>query len=196
MAAAPDDPPPRPSSPAELFTTFTWLALQGFGGVLAITQHVLCERKRWLTRAEFVEVLAIGQVLPGPNVVNVSLIIGDRFFGWRGALAALGGMMTLPLVVVLLAAALYSHYAYLPQVAGALRGMGAVAAGMIIGTALRLVSSLRGTPLGAPAATALAVAAFVMVALLRWPLVWVLSALGVVGCTLAWWRLRNGNAGG
>src|SRR5712691_10201298 len=106
MAQQPQ-PLARPASPTELFTAFTALALQGFGGVLAIAQRVLVEQRRWLTREEFIEILAIGQVLPGPNVVNMSLMIGDRFFGWRGALAALAGMMCVPLVLVLVLAAIY-----------------------------------------------------------------------------------------
>jgi len=182
-------PVARPSSPLDLFVTFTLLALQGFGGVLAVTQRELCERKRWLTHAQFVEILSIGQVLPGPNVVNVALIIGDRYFGWRGAFSALAGMMTLPLVIVLALAALYVEFAQVAAVAGALRGMAAVAAGLIIGTALRLAASLRGTPIGSFAAVALATASFVAVALLRWPLVWVLLALGSVGMAWAWWRI-------
>jgi chromate transporter len=179
----------RPSSPLDLFFTFTLLALQGFGGVLAVAQRELCERKRWLTHAQFVEILSIGQVLPGPSVVNVALIIGDRYFGWRGAFAALAGMMTLPLVIVLALAALYVEFAQLAAVAGALRGMAAVAAGLIIGTALRLAASLRGTPVGGVAAVTLATASFVAVALLRWPLVWVLLALGAVGMAWAWRRI-------
>src|SRR5882672_231809 len=75
----------RPESPWHLFVAFTLLALQGFGGVLAIAQRVLVEQRRWVTREQFVEILAVGQVLPGPNVCNISLMIGDRFFGWRGA---------------------------------------------------------------------------------------------------------------
>ncbi len=182
-------PVARPSSPLDLFLTFTLLALQGFGGVLAVAQRELCERKRWLTHAQFVEILSIGQVLPGPSVVNVALIIGDRYFGWRGAFSALAGMMTLPLVIVLALAALYVEFAQLAAVAGALRGMAAVAAGLIIGTALRLAASLRGTPIGGVAAVTLATASFVAVALLRWPLVWVLLALGAVGMAWAWRRI-------
>jgi chromate transporter len=180
------EPAARPSSPLDLFSTFTLLALQGFGGVLAVTQRELCERKRWLTHAQFVEILSIGQVLPGPNVVNVALIIGDRYFGWRGAFSALAGMMALPLVIVLALAATYVEFAQVAAVAGALRGMAAVAAGLIIGTALRLAASLRGTPIGRFAVVALATATFVAVALLRWPLVWVLLALGSVGMAWAW----------
>jgi chromate transporter len=187
------DPVPlsRPRSPADLFVTFTLLALQGFGGVLAVAQRVLCEQKRWLTREQFVEILAVGQVLPGPNICNVSLMVGDRFFGWRGAFAALAGMLAVPAVLVLLLTAAYAEFAYLPAVTGALKGMGAVSAGLICGTALRLVGAMRANPMGVPVCILLGVATFVAVALLRWPLVWVLLGLGVAGWMFAWYRLRG-----
>lgn len=185
----PSETTARPSSPLELFVAFTLLALQGFGGVLAVTQRELCDRRRWLTHAQFVEILSIAQVLPGPNVVNVALIIGDRWFGWRGAFAALAGMMSAPLAIVLGLTATYVHHAEQPAVAGALRGMGAVAGGLIIGTALRLAASLRGTPIGGAAALALATASFIAVAWLRWPLVWVLLVLGSLGMAWAWRRI-------
>jgi chromate transporter len=186
------EPPPlaRPASLTELLTAFTALALQGFGGVLAVAQRVLCEERRWLSREDFVEILAVGQVLPGPNIVNVSLMIGDRFFSWRGALAALAGMMSVPLVIVLALAAAYAQHAHNPVVAGALKGMGAVAAGMIIGTALKLAPVLRANPMGIPACLAIGTAGFVAIALLHWPLLWVLPVLGLLACVHAWTRLR------
>ena len=95
----PDHPQPR--SRADLFWSFTWLALQGFGGVLAVVQREIVEKKRWLTREEFVEDWAVAQILPGPNVVNLSLMIGARSFGLSGAMAALAGMLSAPRVVVL-----------------------------------------------------------------------------------------------
>ena len=159
-----------------------------------MAQRVLCEQKRWLTKEQFVEILAFGQVLPGPNVCNVALMVGDRFFGWRGAFAALAGMMTVPLVIVLAITVAYSQYASNPVVAGALKGMGAVAAGLIVGTALKLMSALRANPMGIPACAVLLALAFVAVAILRWPLVWVLLGLGTVACLLAWRRLRAGTA--
>ena len=117
---------------ASCSSAFTRLALQGFGGVLAVAQRELVERQRWLTREEFVEMLAVAQVLPGPNVVNLSLMIGDRYFGLRGALAALGGHAAVPLVIVLvLAAGLRAVRRATRRSRGALRGMGAVAAGLI-----------------------------------------------------------------
>jgi chromate transporter len=180
----------RPESPKDLFVAFTLLALQGFGGVLAVAQRVLCDDRRWLTREQFVEILAIGQILPGPNVCNVALMIGDRFFGWRGAFAALAGMMAVPLAIVLVVTTVYAQYALHPAVAGALKGMGAVAAGLIAGTALKLASALRLSPMGAPVCAVLAALAFVAVALLRWPLVWVVIGLGTLGCAVAWRRLE------
>ena len=126
---------PAPRSPGELFRAFSSMALQGFGGVLPIAQRELVERERWLTKAQFVELLSLGQVLPGPNVVNLALMVGDRYFGWRGALAALTGMLLAPLAIVLALAALYAQYASVPAVAGALRGMGAVAAGLVLAMA-------------------------------------------------------------
>ncbi len=180
-----------PRSLSELFFAFNTLALQGFGGVLPVAQFHLVDRTGWLTREEFIEMLSLGQVLPGPNIVNVSLMVGDRFFGLRGALAALAGMLLVPLVIVLALAALYAQFASQPQVSGALRGMGAVAAGLVIATALKLLTTLKKNALGLPLGIGLATLTFIAVALLRWPLVWVLGGIGPVAVVLAWSRLRR-----
>ena len=179
-----------PRSNADLFFTFSWLALQGFGGVLAVAQRELVERKRWLTREQFLELLSVGQVLPGPNVVNLSMMIGDRFFGLRGAMSALAGMLAIPLVIVLLLASLYGRYESIPAVQGALRGMGAVAAGLVLATALKLLPALRTSPLGRTTGLGFAAAATVAVTVLHWPLVWVVAGIGSLAVALAWWRLR------
>lgn len=182
----------RPTTSRQLFLAFTGLALQAFGGVLGVAQRVLCDRKRWLTRLEFVEMLSLGQILPGPNVCNLSLMVGDRFLGWRGALASLSGLLACPLAIVLLVAAVYDRFASVPAVAGALRGMGAASAGLIVGTALKLVPTLRTNPLGVPSCTAIGVAAFVLVGPARLPLAWVVLGLGAAGCALAWRRTTGG----
>ena len=181
--------PRRPASPGEVFRVFTRLALQGFGGVLPIAQRELVDRERWLTREQFLEMLAVAQVLPGPNVVNLSLMFGDRAFGWRGALAALGGMLLAPLGVVLALTVGYLHYAQHPVVAGMLRGMGAVAAGLIFSTGLKLLPALRRNVLGAGPAFGLVALMFTGSALLRVPLPWMLGGLGGLGFALAWRRL-------
>lgn len=184
--------PPRqhPRSPADLFLSFTWLALQGFGGVLAVAQRELVERKRWMTNEEFVEEWAVAQIMPGPNIINLSIMIGSRHFGLRGALAALAGMLAAPLLVLLLIALLYAGYADHPGVVGALRGMGAVAAGLIIAVGLKLFPALRSNALGLGLCVALGAACFAAIALLRWPLAYVLLGLGAVACTLAYRKLR------
>jgi chromate transporter len=184
-----DESPRTPRSPGEIFRVFTRLSLQGFGGVLPIAQRELVERERWLTREQFVELLAVAQVLPGPNVVNLSLMFGDRAFGWRGGLAALGGMILAPWCVVLALTVAYAHYATHPLVAGALRGMGAVAAGLILATGLKLGTALRRNALGATPALAVAALTFAGIALLRVPLPWMLAGLGGLACVTAWRKL-------
>jgi len=181
---------PAPRSLLDLYRVFNRMAMQGFGGVLAVAQVELVERTGWLTREEFVETLSVAQVLPGPNVCNLALMTGDRFFGWRGAFTALAGMMLVPLLIVLALAAAYRHWAQLPAVSGALRGMGAVAAGLVIATALKLARALRTNPLGLPLCLAFGGLTFAAIALARLPLVWVVGGLGSVAIATAWWRLR------
>jgi len=174
----------HPTSKTDLFVSFSLLALQGFGGVLAVVQRELVEKKKWLTLEEFLEDWAVAQILPGPNVVNLSLMIGDRYFGMRSALAALAGMLTFPLVIALAVAILFAGIADQPQVQGALRGMGAVAAGLITATGLKLIAALKANPMGAPVCWAFAAITFVAIGLLRIPLAWVLLVVGGAAC--AW----------
>ena len=164
--------------------------MQGFGGVLAVVQRELVERKRWLTQEEFIEDWAVAQIMPGPNVVNLSMMIGARYFGLRGALSALAGMLAIPLAVVLVLATVHARFADNAQVAGALRGMAAVSAGLIAAAGLKLGTSLLRHPLPLFACVAIALAAFVLVALVRVPLAWVLLGLGGLGCVLTWRRMR------
>jgi chromate transporter len=179
----------RPKSPTDLFVSFTLLALQGFGGVIAVVQRELVENKRWMTKEEFIEEWAVAQIMPGPNVINLSITLGARYFGLRGALAALAGLLTFPLLVVLALALVYAQFAANPQVAGALRGMGAVAAGLITATGLKLSSALKHNVMGLPLCIALGVAAFVTIAWLKLPLAWVLVVLGGIGCVAAYRKL-------
>ena len=141
-------PANRPRSRADLFISFTVLALQGFGGVVAVVQRELVERKRWMTREQFLEDWAVAHVMPGPSVVNLSMMIGGRYFGLGGAVAAMAGMLLIPLVIVLLLAALYSGVADTAVAQGALRGIGAVAAGLVAATGLKLTGALERTPWG------------------------------------------------
>ncbi len=178
--------PNQPHSKTDLFLSFTWLALQGFGGVLAVVQRELVEKKRWMTREQFIEDWAVAQIMPGPNVVNLSLMIGGRYFGLPGALVALAGMLAAPLVVVLVLAALYGSVAETAAAQNALRGMGAVAAGLITATGIKLIGALDKNAMGMGLCTVLAALTFVAIALLRWPLLWVLLGIGGGACLWAY----------
>lgn len=188
MSAADSGQAARPARVADLFWAFNRLALQGFGGVLPVAQRELVERLRWLSREQFLELLSLSQVLPGPNIVNLGLILGDRFFGWRGGLAAVAGMLLAPTALVLALAAAAMQLSDVPQVAGALRGMGIVAAGLILSTALKLAPGLRRNVIGIPAAALLMALTVLGIGVLRWPLAAVVLGLGVVAVAWAWWR--------
>jgi len=190
------EPLRAPASPGELFRVFNALALQGFGGVLAVAQRELVERQRWMDKAQFVEVLSIGQLLPGPNIVNMALMIGDRHFGWRGAAAATAGLLALPLLIVLALAALANQMAALPMAAGALRGMGVVAAGLVIATALKLAGTLKNNPMGMKWCLAYGALTLLAVGVQRWPMVWVVLGLGGAAVATAWRALGTAPATG
>jgi chromate transporter len=182
-------PSSRPTSLPDLFWSFNKLALQGFGGVVAVVQRELVEKKQWLTREEFIEDWAVAQILPGPNVVNLSLMIGDRYFGFRGALAALAGMLVFPLLIVLVLAAIFASVSDAPGIQGALRGMGAVAAGLIAATGFKLMAALKENVMPASVCWALAAITFIAIAVLRLPLAWVLLGVGGLACSWAYRQL-------
>ena len=187
-------PPPspalaQPGSLSELFWAFTFLSLQGFGGVIAVVQRELVDKKRWLTSTQFVEDWAVAQVLPGANIVNLSLMVGDRYFGMRGGMVALAGLVSIPLIIVLILGALFAGVSDSVPVQGALRGMGAVAAGMIAAAGIKSLSALKENALGTSLALVMAALTFVATALLRVPLAWVLLGLGGFGVLWAYRQL-------
>ncbi len=187
--SAPPSPRPGPRTKTDLFVAFSLIALQGFGGVLAVVQRELVDKRQWLTPEEFVEDWAVAQILPGPNVVNLSLMLGDRYFGWRGALVGMAGMLCFPSIVVLLIAAVFAGVADVPEVQGALRGMGAVAAGLIAAAGLRLVGALSTNAMGSVSCWVLVAVTFVAVAILRLPLAWLLLIIGLPSCVWAYYCL-------
>ncbi|MEZ5643926.1 MAG: chromate transporter [Burkholderiaceae bacterium] len=187
----PDAPLQRPTSVGDLFWSFTWLALQGFGGVIAVVQRELVDHKRWLSKEQFIEDWAVAQVLPGPNVVNLAMMIGGRYFGLAGAISALAGMLVAPLMIVLVLAALYGQVADSPLASGALRGMGAVAAGLVTATGIRLMAALDRNPMGMSSCVVLALLTFIGIALLHWPLIWVLLGIGSVATARALYVLSR-----
>lgn len=168
----------------DLYLGFMRIAALSFGGVLPWARYVLVERRRWLTSDEFTEMLALCQLLPGPNIVNMSVAIGARFHGGRGALAALLGLTMLPIAIVLSLAALYGEFKDVPAVGRALEGMAAAAAGLVVAMALKMAGPiLMRRPWSAAPVMAVT---FVLVALLRFPLLPVVLVMAPVAAALAW----------
>lgn len=168
----------------DLFGAFCRAGARGFGGVLPWARRMLVEERRWLTPEEFTDVFSLCNFLPGPNVVNLSIVVGARFQGARGALVAFLGLVSLPLAIVLALAVLYARFGQLPGINALLRGVGTAAAGLVIATGLKMAGPFARKPW----ALAFLGATFVAVALLRWPLVPVLLGLAPASVLVAWVR--------
>jgi chromate transporter len=165
-----------------LFLTFSRITLSAFGGAIFWARHGLVERQRWLTEREFVDLLTLGQLLPGPNVLNLTVMVGYRFAGLTGAAAAVAGFLGWPCLVVIGMGALYQHYGAVPQVQRALVGMSIVAAGLLLATVIKLAMVLpRGWR-----PWLFGMLAFVGVGVMRWPLLWVMAALAPWAAFAAW----------
>jgi chromate transporter len=177
---------PRVVSKRELFLGFLKIGLLGFGGIAPWARHVIIEERRWLTEKEFAAILGIGQILPGPNTMNASVMIGDRFQGVGGALACLLGQMAMPLVIITSLAVVYQRYAAVPEVKAALIGAAAGAAGLVLGTALKMAQKIKPAPLGLLGG----LIAFAAVGLFTWPLVPVVAVLVPLSVAAAAWERR------
>lgn len=157
--------PATPSIRA-LFTGFLVLGLTGFGGVLPLARAMIVERRRWMDAAAFTDLLGLCQFLPGGNVINLSVAIGLRFHGARGAVAALAGLLAAPVAIVVGLGAVYDRYQGEPAVRHLFAGLAAAAAGVLTSMALKILRPLRARPVHLAI-----VGAFVMaLAVLRLPL--------------------------
>jgi chromate transporter len=176
------DAPQRPSIVA-LFRGFFSVGMFGFGGVLPWARRMLVEKRGWLTPDEFVETLAFCQFLPGPNIVNFAMCLGQRQHGLSGALAALAGVVLVPLGIFVALGALYTSFGQRAVVHGILSGISAAAAGFMISVGIRIAGPHRHRPWSAVFGSA----AFIGMGLFKFPLVYVLLCLAPPSIAVAWW---------
>lgn len=180
--------PATPASPTvtctDLFKGFFLVGISSFGGALPWARRMLVEERGWLSPAEFGELLNLCQLLPGPNVVNLSVCVGARYRGPPGAFTALAGLMAMPLAIVLGLAVLIDLMGPQDLLRHAFAGVTAAAAGLVFAMAARTAQPLRRRR-GAWAVCAMA---FGCVGLLHLPLLPVLAVLGPLGILIAWRR--------
>jgi chromate transporter len=168
---APDIPESAPSTPpglVALFVAFAKMSLAGFGGVLVWARRGIVDQHRWMTADEFNETFALCHFLPGPNVVNLSVVFGSRFRGIPGALAAFAGLLGPPVVIVTVLAALYARYGEIDALRRILAGISCAAVGLLISALFRMMMPLmeRRDLIG----LVILAAVFVAIGLLRLPL--------------------------
>jgi chromate transporter len=184
-AAPPALAPERPTL-TELFRAFAVVSMSGFGGALPWARRMIVDRKHWMTTQEFNETFALSQFLPGPNVVNFSVVFGARFGGARGAAVALAGLMGPPLVIVSVLAVLYARFGDLEMLSRVLSGIASAAAGLLIAVVAKMAAPMFITRWNS--GPVIAIAAFIGVAIMNWPLPWVFVALAPVSVAFAWFK--------
>jgi chromate transporter len=169
---------------ADLFLGFSGIAIMGFGGVLPWARRMLVEERRWLSADEFAELLALCQFLPGGNIINLAVLVGQRTHGAAGALLSVAGLMAAPVIIVLFLGSVYLRFGGMPEVQHGLRGVAAAAAGLILAMAAKLSLPLFTRKAGM--ALAFAAAAFAGVALFRFSLPVVVLVLAPLSVAAAW----------
>jgi chromate transporter len=175
-----------PPTLLQLFLGYAKIGLLGFGGVAPWARHIIVEEKRWLDDREYAALLGVGQVIPGPNTVNCAIMIGDRFRGTTGAIVSALGIAGTPILVLIAIAIVYDHIAGLPGVGAAMVAGAAAAAGMVIGTAIKLARRIKSNI----AAIAIGLAAFVSVGLFHLPMLLAILVLGPLSIACVWWQRR------
>src|ERR1019366_4067671 len=136
---APDSPTSTPPGLIALFMAFARISLAGFGGVLVFARRAIVEQHRWMTADEFNETFALCHFLPGPNIVNLSVVFGSRFRGIAGGLAAFAGLVGPPVVVVMVLAALYARFGEVEALRRILSGVSCAAVGLLISVVFRMM---------------------------------------------------------
>ena len=139
---APDLPTPTPPGLIALFVAFAKISLAGFGGVLVWARRAVVDQHRWMTADEFNETYALCHFLPGPNVVNLSVVFGSRFRGVPGGIAAFAGLIGPPMVIVTILAALYAHFGEIDALRRILAGVSCAAVGLLISAVFRMMMPL------------------------------------------------------
>jgi len=183
--SVPSSPPATTVRPTltELFVAFVQVALSGFGGALPWARRMVVEKKKWMTAEEFNEAFALSQFLPGPNVVNFSVVFGGRFGGAPGAMVALAGLLGPPMLIATVLAVLYAQFGDLQTIGRILAGVTAAATGLLIAMVGKMAAPLFKRLSWAPLVAA---AAFAGVALMHYPLPLVFIVLAPVSIAIAW----------
>ena len=126
----------------ELFVAFAKMSLAGFGGVLVWARRGIVDQHRWMTAEEFNETFALCHFLPGPNIVNLSVVFGSRFRGIAGGIAAFAGLVGPPMVIATILAALYARYGEIDALRRILAGVSCAAVGLLIAVVFKMMMPL------------------------------------------------------
>ena len=191
-ASAPDIPISAPPSVIALFLAFAKMSVAGFGGVLYWARRAIVDQHRWMSADEFNETYALCHFLPGPNIVNLSMVFGARLRGIAGGIAAFTGLLVPPMLIMTVLAALYARYGEIETLRRTLAGVSCAAVGLLIANVLRMMTPLvKRRDL---AGLVMLVIVFVAIGLVRWPMPSVLLAAIPASIAVTFATQRKGSA--
>src|SRR5437899_12542085 len=187
----PELPTSVPPSLIALFIAFGKMSLAGFGGVLVWARRGIVEQHRWMTAEEFNETFALCHFLPGPNIVNLSVVFGSRFGGIAGGVAAFAGLMGPPMVIATILAALYARYGEIDALRRILAGVSCAAVGLLMSVVFKMMMPLirKRDAVG----LLILVAVFIAIGLVRLPLQAVLLVAIPLSLGITFFMRRRGD---
>ncbi len=155
----------------------------GFGGampMLALVHTEYLEKRRWVSQEEFDEAVMVGQIMPGPIVVDAVTHMGYRLRGWPGALVSVLAFILPSFLLMLGLTLVYAAYGGVPQFVGIFKGLGAGVVAVIAAATWRM-----GRPhLNDLRTSCLMVGALLALLLLRANVVLLVILAGVAGMAL------------
>ncbi|MEI7738055.1 MAG: chromate transporter [Betaproteobacteria bacterium] len=170
-----------------MFTGFVLVGLFGFGGIAASFYHVSVERRKWLSTDEYAQTLAVGQILPGASLINMSTIVADRFHGLLGVALALLGLFAFPLIILIALITTYDQFSHLPDVQSATKAAAAAAVGLTFGIGLKLAKDI----IRSGAGLVFAILSFLLIGIFRLPMLQSIFGLVTLSIVFSIWQSKK-----
>jgi chromate transporter len=177
---------PHASLPSLFWLFFQIGAMSFGGGLMAWVYREVVEKRHWLPASDLLSGVALAQVLPGVNITNLSIYVGQRMRGALGAATCLIALLTAPFFWVIGLAAIYHQIEAISWAHAFMSGVATSAVGLVLSVTLKSIrTSVRGIgPIG------ILLGIFIAIGVLHWPLVPVVAVLAPISVVIAWYSTK------
>lgn len=132
----------------QLFWTYLKIGTFTIGGgyvMLSMIEREIVDRKGWIDREEFMNMIALAQAAPGLIAVNSAIFIGWRIGGWRGVIATVLGAVLSSFLIILAIAMLFQDYKDYPAVEAIFKGIRPAVVALIAAPLCRMAKNAKIT---------------------------------------------------